>query len=105
VPLSVRDANFQAYLAYHAQPYHGKLTIFQGSELGESGYRKPKLGWESVALGGIDLHPIPGNHMTILYEPCVSELGRKLAECLDEVYAREAEMCPETEALEQMTAP
>jgi thioesterase domain-containing protein len=33
---------------------------------------------------------IPGNHMTILYEPNVSVLARKLTECLDEIYAREA---------------
>lgn len=85
----VRKANFHAYHNYHAPPYEGQLTLFRATELGESGFRKPGLGWVDVVRGGIEEIPIPGNHMTILYEPCVSVLGRKLTECLDRVYRRE----------------
>ncbi len=85
----VRSANFKAYLGYHAPEYDGLLHLFRASELGDSGFRRPGLGWFDVALGGVRETWIPGNHMTILYEPCVSTLARKLTAALDEVYAKE----------------
>ena len=88
--LDVREANFQAYRGYRAQVYPGKVTLFRAVEHGDSGWRKPNLGWTGMAADGLDIRDIPGNHMTILYEPNVSVLARRLAECLDEIYSREA---------------
>lgn len=85
----VRQANFQAYLSYRTLPYPGHMVLFRTTELGDSGFRKPNLGWTGMALGGLDVRLVPGNHITVLYEPNVSVLAQKLAECLEETYHRE----------------
>lgn len=86
----VRASNFKAYHGYHSGIYPGKITLFRANKLGESGIRTPDLGWTGKALGGIETHWIPGDHIDILYEPNVPVPARKLVECLDRAYADEA---------------
>jgi len=93
-PRGVRDANYVAYHAYRAQPYPGRVTLFQATETIDSAYRKPNLAWTGVASGGIDSHTVPGSHTTMLREPNVSVLARKLTECLEETYLREISVGP-----------
>ncbi len=86
----VRASNFKAYHGYHSGVYTGKITLFRANKMGESGIRKPDLGWTGKALGGIETHWIPGDHIDILYEPNVPVPARKLIECLDRVYGEKA---------------
>ena len=45
----------------------------------------PTLGWGRVAVGGVEVHTVPGSHMTILEAPHVESLARILGECLARV--------------------
>jgi thioesterase domain-containing protein len=42
--------------------------------------RNPTWGWSS--LGRVDLHIVPGEHLSMLSPPHVHVLGEKLSECL-----------------------
>jgi thioesterase domain-containing protein len=41
--------------------------------------------WESHIAGGIEVHEIPGDHETILYEPHVQILAEKLKTRLTQI--------------------
>lgn len=98
----VRAANFRAYHGYHSGVYAGKITLFRASKMGESGIRKPGLGWIGKAEGGVESHWVPGDHIDVLYEPNVQVSARKLTECLERVYAGEAARSSPQEAMEEV---
>jgi thioesterase domain-containing protein len=45
----------------------------------------PTLGWGNLAVGGLAIHDIPGNHLSILQKPNVSVLANQLKICIQEV--------------------
>lgn len=38
--------------------------------------------WHELALGGLELYDIPGDHLGILHEPHVQVLAEKLKTCI-----------------------
>ncbi|HEX7360856.1 MAG TPA: amino acid adenylation domain-containing protein [Bryobacteraceae bacterium] len=48
--------------------------------------RDPTWGWSS--LGNVEVHFVPGDHLTMLRPPHVAVLGKKLAACLAEASSR-----------------
>jgi thioesterase domain-containing protein len=44
--------------------------------------RDPQLGWGRLALGGVEMHTVAGDHLTSLQEPYVRELAEELKKCL-----------------------
>jgi amino acid adenylation domain-containing protein len=48
----------------------------------------PVEGWGRLATEGVDVHHIPGNHFSMLYEPNVQVLGEELRKCIAEARAR-----------------
>lgn len=83
----VRNACTQAAQQYAIQPYAGKLTLFHATERSLSSPVNPIEGWKDVALGGIELHEVPGGHGSLLDEPQVNVLAKKLRACLEQVQA------------------
>jgi len=78
----VHELNRHAALNYFPQPYPGRLTLFLARRLDAMGrveYRVPS----GLAAGGIELHKVPGDHTTIIDEPCVRVLARKIRACID----------------------
>jgi thioesterase domain-containing protein len=78
--LSVEDANFLAARNYVTRPYAGQVTLFLASEQTIMG--DPTEVWNRLALGGVEVHPIPGDHFTVLEEPNVRALAERLKSCL-----------------------
>jgi amino acid adenylation domain-containing protein len=78
----VRAANSQAELAYVPHEYPGKITLFWCSEQSFRAYEDWRLGWSEVAGGGLELHGIPGGHLTMLTEPNIGVLARELQAAL-----------------------
>jgi len=78
----VRAANSQAELAYVPHEYPGKITLFWCSEQSIRAYEDWRLGWSEVAGGGLELHGIPGGHLTMLTEPNIGVLARELQAAL-----------------------
>lgn len=73
---------FEPYLP---KPYPGKVLLFQAQER-ESGVLRsretPEILWKSIALGGLEVHEMPGDHGAMLAEPYVQHLAQILKQSL-----------------------
>ena len=78
----VREACAEAARRYDAQPYSGKVTLFQAQERSLSSPKDPVASWKAIALGGIEVHEVPGGHGSIVDDPQVKVLARELKDCL-----------------------
>lgn len=74
-------ANAQAVHRYVPQPYLQRLTLFRATEQPEVSGHDRTLGWGTLAKD-IQLHPVPGNHLSLLKPPHVQTLAQQLSECL-----------------------
>jgi thioesterase domain-containing protein/acyl carrier protein len=75
-------ANSQANKMYLASPFPEKLTLFRCNSQELKLTNSPDLLWGNLALGGVEIHEIPGQHTTIMEEPDVRYLAEKLSLCL-----------------------
>lgn len=74
------EANDRAERAYIPRPYPGRVLIFRALDEDEGPVQvDPDLGWGHLALGGLEVIPIRGDHLGILQEPNVQVLGRTLS--------------------------
>jgi len=53
------------------QPYPNQITVFRTSEQTSIAHQDPTLGWNQLALKGVEIRPIL-NHPTVLRKPHVS---------------------------------
>ncbi|MEK7728729.1 MAG: hypothetical protein AAB354_09975, partial [candidate division KSB1 bacterium] len=67
---------------YMPKPYAGRITLFRNGDAGETPDYQRK--WASLALGGLAVHTVPGDHQTILLEPHVRVLAQRLREEIEE---------------------
>ncbi|MDL5057348.1 type I polyketide synthase [Geitlerinema calcuttense] len=63
---------------YQPQPYPGRLLFFKACDRNEINPPYPEKPWIEVAQGGLELHEISGNHITMNYPPHVQTLAEKL---------------------------
>lgn len=75
--------NARAAFDYVPKPYPGRLTLFRATERHTGDPYPYHLGWEGLALGGLDIHLVPGTHLTMGEEPHVAELAATLVRCLE----------------------
>jgi thioesterase domain-containing protein/acyl carrier protein len=74
---------------YIPQPYRGRVTLFRASEEAAADSEDLTLGWQELAVEGVDLHWVPGNHLTMVREPHVQVLAKQLRACLDRSQAND----------------
>jgi thioesterase domain-containing protein len=88
VPEYIRDDfHYHFWLSgrYTPAPYAGRLTLFRATDVPEivgTDFSDPYLGWGRLAAGGVEVRPVPGDHMTLLHEPQVGVLARSLRDGL-----------------------
>jgi amino acid adenylation domain-containing protein len=87
----VRQACHQAAKQYVAQPYLGEITLFHAEEKSLSS-ENPYETWKTLALGGLEVHEVPGGHGSIIDEPAVTFLAEKLKACLERAQAEHLEV-------------
>ncbi|MEH7829352.1 non-ribosomal peptide synthetase [Gemmobacter denitrificans] len=83
---SVVQANVRAVESYAPLPYEGRLAVFRADA---SYWDSPEaiasgLGWASVAQGGLEIHDLPGDHLSILHPGNVDVLAGHLRRMLAE---------------------
>ncbi|HEY9762642.1 MAG TPA: AMP-binding protein, partial [Trichocoleus sp.] len=78
--LRIVYANAQAAYRYVPQPYSGRITLFRAAEQADAIAQDETLGWRALA-NDIQLHPVPGNHLSLLKQPHVQTLAQKLGRC------------------------
>jgi acyl-CoA synthetase (AMP-forming)/AMP-acid ligase II/thioesterase domain-containing protein len=74
----VVEAHYQALLNYNPRPFKGRLTLFRARGRFPLPALGADLGWRPLAGSGTDVVFLPGNHETILKQPCVRYLGERL---------------------------
>jgi amino acid adenylation domain-containing protein len=85
----VMEVNLWAALNYTPRRYSGRLTLFCCGEKSRRSYEDRRLAWSQVADEGVEVHLIPGNHLSMVADPHVQVMANKLRVCLER--ARRAE--------------
>jgi phthiocerol/phenolphthiocerol synthesis type-I polyketide synthase E len=90
--LRVFKANLQALSNYVPRPYPGRITFFRAREQWmEFSPSHPELPWIDVAASGIEIHLVPGNHITMNFAPHVQFLAERLKNCIEKAQVEEGE--------------
>jgi thioesterase domain-containing protein len=77
----VFKSNLRAAAGYAPQGYPRRVTVFRAA--GEADEAPPpRLEASELAAGGVETYDVPGQHHTMLREPHVEVLARRLRECL-----------------------
>ncbi len=81
--LRIVYANAQAASQYTPQVYPNRITLFKAAEQSDAIGQDSTLGWSTFA-SDIQLHQVPGNHLSLLKQPHVQTLAQQLGQCLFE---------------------
>jgi len=84
--------HLRADCAYRPRPYHGPVTLFRATEQSDSA-ASPTLGWDAVALGGIQVVDVRGSHDNLIEQ---ADFAAALRAALDRAHGA---------ALDSATAP
>jgi len=76
-------AHLHAGRVYAPEKYAGVITLFRAEMQPVGSVFEPCIGWEALAAQVIT-HPVPGHHLSILEEPHLAVLAKRLAACLAE---------------------
>lgn len=82
----VHAAHQQAVRDYAPDPYDGDVILFRASAQGETWREDRELGWSGLA-SSLEVRDVPGNHTSLIAEPNVRVLARRLGEYLDRAVA------------------
>lgn len=80
----VEQATTAATRAYRPGPYGGRVDLIRASAQDSRLAYEPHVGWGRCAEGGLRIHDVPGDHVTLLSQPWVMPLAERLRACLDE---------------------
>ncbi len=86
--IKVREGIQQAGARYTATPYEGSVVLFRASRKSLRGTHDPYAGWKELALGSLEIHEIPGDHVGIVLEPQVRILAKHLRNCIERAQAQ-----------------
>jgi thioesterase domain-containing protein len=79
----VRLANHNALVDYVARPYPGAIDYFQSTGSANLATAPEAIAfWSGLARGGFTIHPVGGNHGTLLQVPHVHTLADALKKAL-----------------------
>lgn len=92
----VLRANQTAAVSYALQPYEGKTTLFRAEQFSLRAFNDPHAAWNELAVGGLRIEEIAGDHGDILVVPQVNELARKLKAAID-AFAEEQDSAADKE--------
>ncbi|MDZ7356795.1 MAG: amino acid adenylation domain-containing protein [candidate division KSB1 bacterium] len=75
-----------AWRNYHARPYPGKITVFRATNSHLDNLVAPDLGWAELAKGGVEVHDVPGDHISMMVEEeQVRVLAQRISTCLAKI--------------------
>ena len=67
-----------AWHRYQPSMYGGRLVLLKAAERAPEYGRDPTLGWGQYVSGGIDIHVVPGNHLSIMHLPDLLTLAERI---------------------------
>jgi len=81
---NVFKANSRALQNYAVKPYGGNAVQFYASAEDVNPFKDKSLGWKKWIKGSLDIHPVPGNHYTLVQPPNVDVLSKHLKVYLEQ---------------------
>jgi aspartate racemase len=78
----VDQANAQAMATYVPKPYPGRLVLFWATDAVFRAYQDRRLAWADIAEQGLEVHVVPGNHLSIMEPPQLDVFADTLKKCL-----------------------
>ena len=88
----VQEASYFASRKYSPAPYRGKVTLFRAEVRPVVDATAADMGWSRLALGGVEIREVPGDHVDMLLRPKVGLLADQLRECIDDVIRRRGQV-------------
>lgn len=83
--LRIFKLNLRAMRQYAPRPYMGHVVFFRARERDPINPQNPELAWTGVARGGLTVHEVPGNHITMNFLPNVHVIAGLLKTYIDNV--------------------
>ena len=80
--------NSKSLSEYVPRSYGGHLVYFSSEEKERSDNGDVTRGWKDLCRGSVEVHVIPGDHYSILKEPNVEVLSKRLSESLERRWDR-----------------
>ncbi|MUG97531.1 amino acid adenylation domain-containing protein [Scytonema sp. UIC 10036] len=83
------EASIEAVKQYTFKKYSGQVTLLRTSDKHRDKEKAvgikydPHFGWSHIVTGEINVHLVPGSHITLFEEPHVKVLAEKLKHCLE----------------------
>jgi hypothetical protein len=77
---SAQPAILRANRNYVPLGYPGRVLLFRATHFPFGAQPDSSLGWNTVAIGKLEIVPLPGFHGASILEPLVRILGRSLSE-------------------------
>ena len=81
--VQVREENWRAMQAYRPRPFEGRITLFKTSTLNDKVERPADYGWARVALDGLDVVSVSGEHLTLFSPENIGRLAEVLTTSLN----------------------
>lgn len=89
--LCVARASQQALRSYAPETYSGNVILLRAETLADedandfyrASFSDSAMNWGALVTGQIEVQEVSGDHITMLVDPYVRELGRCLQRCLD----------------------
>lgn len=78
----VQRANWVALRRYAPRPSGCSITLFRCATRALGDHPDYQMGWRHLAGGGVIVHEVPGDHLSMMSEPHVEVLAQKLSTCL-----------------------
>jgi thioesterase domain-containing protein len=69
---------------YHLKPQNIEVDLFRAKDNLEYKLDATHMGWKKAALKGVNIHNVPGNHLSIVDPPNDKVLARMIQDILDE---------------------
>jgi amino acid adenylation domain-containing protein len=82
----IEKTDREALKRYSPQVYGGKMTLFRVQQKDPKYFYDPYLGWQNLIEGKLEIHTVPGNHISIMHAPHVKTLAVTLQQCLNRAY-------------------
>jgi amino acid adenylation domain-containing protein len=87
VSMAAKSLQLESRRAYlrNVLPYPGRITVLRAAQAPSStqfSYDDSTQGWSAVAAGGVDVHIVPGNHLSMLDHDRAPALADVLRSCL-----------------------
>ena len=70
--------------AYRPRPFNGRITLFKAMTASDKVEWPEDYGWSALAGAGLDIIPVPGQHLTLFDPGNVESLAAALTRRLKE---------------------